>query len=191
MVTADAEVASEMDPAGTPESEVEGVDSGASAEPPGVDPETAASARPRIQGLGRGPQTVYLVDHGDSYSIYAEKVPIAQMVDHLATVGGPELNALKPLEREITLSIHQASMADIYRRHAHGDELHVPLQEWAHRDGQRDGTDRGSRVPAYAGTHDPLGVDSSRARPGRGELSFASCALSARFPIRTVGTFRR
>jgi len=78
--------------------------------------EGRGSGVPEILTYGTGTATTYLVDHGDSVSIYAEKVPTDTLIEHMRAVGGPTIESLEPVTRPVTLTMHRARMEEVLRR---------------------------------------------------------------------------
>lgn len=79
-----------------------------------TDPDVDAA--PGIQTLGEGESTIYVVDHGDSWSMHVESVPTDQLLGLWQQAGGPEMVAKTIVDRPYTLSVHRLSAERILER---------------------------------------------------------------------------
>ena len=66
--------------------------------------------------LGSDSQTFYLVDHGDTVSIYVNGVAADYMLGRLLSVGGPSYRTRVGLTRPVTMSLHRVSWRAMYDR---------------------------------------------------------------------------
>jgi hypothetical protein len=89
-----------------------------------------ATPRQYIQVHGEGDQTVYVVDHGDTWSMHAENVLADNVFSAWAASGGPRSSSKTPLDHPFTLSVHRLAPERIVERllDGYGYTLHYDAE---------------------------------------------------------------
>ncbi len=76
----------------------------------------AAAARASIQVLGEGDQTLYVVDHGGTWSMHADNLRADLIFQLWRTVGGPRAASKNALDHPFTMSLHRVTPERIVER---------------------------------------------------------------------------
>ena len=76
----------------------------------------AAAARAAIQVLGEGDQTLYVVDHGGTWSMHADNLRADLIFQLWRTVGGPRAASKNVLDHTFTMSLHRVEPERIVER---------------------------------------------------------------------------
>jgi len=76
----------------------------------------APTPRQYIQVHGQGDQTVYVVDHGDTWSMHAENALADNILAAWTASGGPRSISKTPLDHPFTLSVHRLAPERILER---------------------------------------------------------------------------
>jgi hypothetical protein len=84
--------------------------------PPVVGGAGAAAARASIQVLGEGDQTLYVVDHGGTWSMHADNLRADLIFQLWRTVGGPRAASRNVLDHAFTMSLHRVAPERIVER---------------------------------------------------------------------------
>jgi hypothetical protein len=79
-------------------------------------PDATAGKAPEIQVMGEGDQRVFVVNHGDSWSMHVENVQAQALLEHWHEVGGPKVEAKSILDYPFTLSVHHLAAERIVER---------------------------------------------------------------------------
>lgn len=92
----------------------------------GVAAGESAPQAPVVQSFGEGSQTLYLVDHGDTWSMHAEELPAEAIFKGWQEAGGPEIVSKVVLDFPFTLSMHRVTTERIVGRilEGYGYTLH-------------------------------------------------------------------
>lgn len=75
-----------------------------------------AAARASIQVLGEGDQTLYVVDHGGTWSMHADNLRADLIFQLWRTVGGPRAASKNALDHAFTMSLHRVEPERIVER---------------------------------------------------------------------------
>ena len=79
-----------------------------------------------VQVLGDGDQRIYVVDHGATWSMHVENVPVYSLFDSWHQAGGPVVISKALLDYSFTLSLHRVAPERIVERilEGYGHTLH-------------------------------------------------------------------
>lgn len=89
-------------------------------------PTADLAAFPQIRELGAGDRRMFVVDHGDTWSMHAESVVTDAMFELWKEAGGPDYVAKVLVNRPYTISVHRLPAARIVDRllEGYGYTLH-------------------------------------------------------------------